>query len=267
MPPASACTTLTPFSALYCAACDTCTVGEFCLLRCHNIDVARLTSADRDQWVCPACYSLCYCAACQRYEKHRAAERLINHSTVAAASIVREVIEPATNTVASVSHIPRAFHSLHVDTSPSSASRLGTSSFFHSSPLTPLAALDYSLPATPTAPFNPPAPPVPPPRPSHSLLALARTTPRRPTPLQLPVSSPAAIRAAAPLFSPVGLPDSGVGRAAECDSPFVPLLISRSSPHPFFTFPAIFPAPQLFSAPPHCSSSRTYSWGEIPVQG
>lgn len=268
--------TRTPFcchnsrSLIVCVVCCPC-VGEFCLLRCHGIDVVRMAADERDRWVCPACHSLCYCAACQRYEKHRAAERATLHSTVIAASVVRDVTHPASSHSHSQPHTcpARPYQSLRVDTSPSS-NRAGTASF-HSSPLTPLATLDYhSLPSTPTAAITPPLAPVPPPRPSHALIALARSTPHRPPPLHLPIHSPASTAAAAqPLFSPVGMStDSGSSassgeRVGSVVSPFVPLLISRSSPHPFFTFPIGFGAPQLFSAPPHCSSSRTYSWSEI----
>ena len=225
--------------------------GEFCLLRCHNIDVARMTADERDRWVCPACHSLCYCAACQRYEKHRAAERATANSTAMAEPIVRDVTHLSSHSLPSGG----PYQSLRIDTSPSSSDQ-GVASF-HSSPLTPLAAVDYSLPSTPTA-FDQLMAPIPPPRPSRALVSLVRSSLQRPPPLHLPVGSPPSMAAAAPLFSPVSV--AGGGERAD---PFVPLLISRSSPHPFFTFPALFPAAQLFTAPPHCSTSRTYSWSEI----
>lgn len=37
-----------------------------CLKRSYNMDVSELTSAQRKNWICPACKSTCTCAACQR---------------------------------------------------------------------------------------------------------------------------------------------------------------------------------------------------------
>ena len=242
-------------TALRCVDWSGC-AGEFCLLRCHSIDVVRMTADEKDCWVCPACHSLCFCAACQRYEKHRAAEQATAGPTPTAASVVREVTDSASYISPRTA---RSYHSLRVDTRSSSPS-LDTASF-QSSPLTPLASLDYSPPPSSShAPLNPLLLPVPPPRPSSALLSLTLPPPQRPAPLLLPVSPPSSTATAGPLFSPISMASGQCGSG----SPFVPLLISRSSPYPFFNFPAIFPTPpQLFTAPPHCSSSRAYSWSEI----
>ena len=247
-----------------CALNDRICLGEFCLLRCHNIDVARLTAADRDCWTCPACHSLCYCAACQRYEKQRAAEQAALSSTTAVAAAF---VTPAANpTVTPPPRPARPYFSLRVNTASPSASSFPDMTFQPSPPPTPLTTLHSPLlPNLPSA-----APPLPP-RPSPALTAPAArvtaTAPQRPPALHIPQSSPSDAGMNNSLFSPVG----GAGRAMDvkCESssrsgsPFVPLFVSRPSPQPYFNFPSIFPAPQLFTAPPHCSSARTYSWSEI----
>ena len=238
--------------------CVSVCAGEFCLMRCHNIDVVRMTAQERESWVCPACHSLCFCAACQRYERQRAAERTQLEPALAAESLLHDVTHSA-----SPSQVGAPYQALRVDTSSPLPSFSIEYAYKQSSPLTPTATLDYSLPSSPAAAFSlAPIAPVLPPRPPRALAALIRNQPQRPPPLQLPASSPlSSAGATAPLFSPVGSAGGASGRANE--SPFVPLLLSRPSPHPYFTFPALYPMPQLFNAPPHCSSSRTYSWSEI----
>ena len=153
-------------------------------------------------WTCPACTSLCHCAACTRSKHQQQQQQLVRSTSVLGAqSAFPRPLSP----------LPWYVPALHVTTTASPSSSDSSSPFSLSS------AVDSPD--------------------SFAFLAPSSSAFKRPAPLRIP--SPSLSSAGMRDWREVEDGEVGAQEVYErVVAPFVPLCIARESSEPFFSFPA-----------------------------